>query len=56
MIELAFGIIVAIIIVLVAFVAFAYGLKCGLEMRQIPPLVEPKTTTREEDVVGNPFD
>ena len=36
--------------------AFAYGLKCGKAMQgDIPPMVEPKPS-REEDVMGNPFD
>lgn len=56
MIEIILGIVVAIIIVVVAFVAFSYGMKCGMEVQRIPALMEPDSNAKEENVVGNPFD
>lgn len=56
MIEMLLGVAVAIVILVVAYVAFAYGLKCGQKMKDIPNLIEPKGTDRVEKPIGNPFD
>lgn len=56
MTEMILAVVVALVIVLVAFGAFAYGLKCGKEMKDIPPLVEKNPDTRTENPMGNPFD
>jgi hypothetical protein len=58
MIEIALGVLVAAVIVLVAFGAFSYGLKCGKAMQgKIPPLVEPASNTAKQEIFqSNPFD